>query len=48
MLEKGDLVCKCMESIQCGKSVHGGASFFNLLLKLTNQKRPKVTCLICH
>ena len=26
----------------------GGAKFFNWLLKLTNQKRPKVTCLVRH
>ena len=26
----------------------GVQNVFNLFLKLTNQKRPKVTCLVCH
>ena len=26
----------------------GGAKFFNWFIKLTNQKRPKVTCLVRH
>ena len=33
-------------SVQGGGVDTGGAKFFNWLLKLTNQKRPKVTCLI--
>ena len=26
----------------------GVHNFFNWFLKLTNQRRPKVTCLVCH
>ena len=47
-------VCKCMGqctlegSVQGGGKRPGGAKFFNWFLKLTNQKRPKVTCLVHH
>ena len=47
------LVCKCMG--QCTLGVYrvgdkdlGEKNFFNWFLKLTNQKRPKVTCLVRH
>ena len=48
------LVCKCTGQCTLERSVQGGGrhwgvqNFFNWLLKLTNQKRPKVTCLVCH
>ena len=48
------LVCKCMGQCTLEGSVQGGgvytrgAKFFNLFLKLTNQRRPKVTCLVHH
>ena len=35
-------------SVQGGGQTLGEQNFFNLLLKLTNQKRPKVTCLVRH
>ena len=47
-------VCKCMGqctlegSVEGGGVYTGGAKFFNLFLKLTNQRRPKVTCLVGH
>ena len=47
-------VCKCMGQCTLERSAQGGdrdlgvQNFFNWLLKLTNQKRPKVTCLIRH
>ena len=48
------LVCKCTGQCTLEGSVQGegctlGAqNFLNLFLKLTNQRRPKVTCLVCH
>ena len=47
-------VCKCVgqctmeRSVQGGGVYTGGGKFFNLFLKLTNQRRPKVTCLVHH
>ena len=47
-------VCKCTGQCTLDGSVQGegqrlgGAKFFNWFLKLTNQKRPKVTCLVRH
>ena len=38
-------VCKCTG---WGDRDLGVQSFFNCFLKLTNQKRPKVTCLVRH
>ena len=35
-------------SVQCGGVPIGGSNFFNRLLKLTYQKRSKVTCSICY
>ena len=40
-------VCKCTGQCTPEGSVQGGgAKFFNLSLKLTNQRRPEVTCLV--
>ena len=47
-------VCKCTGqctvegSVQGGECTLGVQNFFNLFLKLTNKRRPKVTCLIHH
>ena len=47
-------VCKCTGQCTLEGSVQGGdrdlgvQNFFNWFLKLTNQKRTKVTCLVCH
>ena len=47
-------VCKCMGQCTLEGSVQGGGrdlgvqNFFNWFFKLTNQKRPKVTCSVCH
>ena len=48
-------VCKCMGQCTLEGSVHrvgdrdlGVQNFFNWFLKLTNQKRPKVTCSARH
>ena len=30
------------------RDLPGGAKFFFWFLKLTNQRQPKVTCLVCH
>ena len=48
------LVCKCMGqctlegSVQGWECTLGVQNFFNLFLKLTNLRLPKVTCLVCH
>ena len=48
------LVCKCMGQCTLEGSVQGGGvytgvqNFFNVFLKLTNQRQPKVTCLVRH
>ena len=47
--EREDPVCKCTG--QCtgwGIETWECKTFFNWFLKLTNQKRPKVTCLVRH
>ena len=48
-------VCKCTGQCTLEGSVQGGGDkdlgvqiFFNWFLKLTYQKRPKVTCLVHH
>ena len=47
-------VCKCTGQCTLEVSVQGGGytlgvqNFFNLFLKLTNQRRQKVTCLVRH
>ena len=47
-------ICKCMGQCTLEGSVQGGGytlgmqNFFNVLLKLTSQRRPKVTCLVHH
>ena len=47
-------VCKCTGQHALEGSVQGGEctlevqNFLNLFLKLTNQRRPKVVCLVCH
>ena len=41
-------VCKCMGQCTLEGSVHSAQNFFNWFLKLTIQKRPKVTCLVHH
>ena len=52
--EGAGLVCKCMGQCTLEGSVHDGdgdlgvQNFFNWFLKLTNQRRPKVTCLVRH
>ena len=52
--EGAGLVCKCMGLCTLEGSVQGGGrllrvqNFFNWLLNLTNQKQPKVTCLVGH
>ena len=52
--EGAGLVYKCTGSVhwkgvyRVGDRHLGVQNFFNWLLKLTNQKRPKVTCLVCH
>ena len=44
----GGVVCECLEECLVGGSYTKGTIFFNLSLKLTNQKRPKVTHLVNH
>ena len=51
--KRAGLVCKCTG--QCTLGVYrvedrdlGVQNLFNWFLKLTNQKQPKVTCLVCH
>ena len=40
-------VCECMDGVHW-KGVYRVQNFFNLFLKLTNQRRSKVTCLLRH
>ena len=52
--KEAGLVCKCTGSVhwkgvyRVGDRELGVQNFLNWFLKLTNQKRPKVTCLECH
>ena len=46
-------VCNCMGQctlgvFRVGECTLGVENFSNLLLKLTNQRQPKVTCLVRH
>ena len=43
---RGSVQCKGVYRV--GDSDLGVQSFLNWFLKLTNQRRPKVTCLVCH
>ena len=53
-LDKGSVHCRGPQfvivqgSVQCGGMYTGDTFFKNLSLKLTNQKQPKVTCVIQH
>ena len=49
-IEGAGPVCKCTGQCTLEGSVQrpGGAKFFNWFFTLTNQKQPKVTCLVHH